>query len=222
MTDRPRLTSIDLWQRHEQRCVQILRDAIALLAAGPASEGEPELNRRLYRAIIALQVADARRGLEQLSVVVPEGRNPPVASDAQRTPREHKIPDFYWAYVDYLAPDPEVVACQFVVECKRLTAASKDWDYIAQYVHSGILRFVTEEHGYGKGTASGAMLAYLQDIDADQALAEVNAQASANGLSALAIRRRSADALIELDHQLDRPFPDSPFLLMHLWTRVSA
>ncbi len=222
MTDRPRLTSIDLWQRHEQRCVQILRDAIALLATGPANEGEPELNRRLYRAVIAVQVADARRGLEQLSVVVPEGRNPPVASDARRTPREHKIPDFYWAYVDYLAPDPEVVACQFVVECKRLAVASKDWDYIAQYIHSGILRFVTEEHGYGKGTSSGAMLAYLQDIDADQTLAAVNAQASTNGLSTLAIRRRSADALIELDHQLDRPFPHSPFLLMHLWTRVTA
>jgi hypothetical protein len=66
------------------------------------------------------------------------------------------------------------------------------------------------------------MLAYLQDIDADQALAEVNSQASGNGLSAMTIRRRSADALVELDHHLDRPFPDSPFLLMHLWTRVTA
>ena len=222
MTDRPRLTSINLWQRHEQRCLRTLRAAIVRLAAGLADEGEPELNRRLYRAIIAVQGADARDGLEQLSVVVPEGRNPPVASDAQRTSREHKIPDFYWAYVDYLDPDPDAVACQFVVECKRLTAPTKTWDYIAQYVYAGILRFVTEEHGYGKGTSSGAMLAYLQDVDADQALREVNAQVAANGLPVLAVRDRTADALIELHHQLARLFPDSPFLLTHLWTRVAA
>ena len=200
----------------------MLRAAIVRLDAGPAEEGEPELNRRLYRAIIAVQAADARDGLEQLSVVVPEGRNPPATSDAQLAPREHKIPDFYWAYVDYLDPDPDAVACQFVVECKRLTAPTKDWDYIAQYIHAGILRFVTDEHGYGKGTASGAMLAYLQDIDADQALREVNAQVMANGLPVLAVRDRTADALIEFHHQLVRLFPDSPFLLRHLWTRIAA
>jgi RimJ/RimL family protein N-acetyltransferase len=223
MTDRPRLTSIDLWQRHEQRCLQLLRAAIVRLDAGPADEGEPELNRRLYRAIIAVQAADARDGLEQLSVVVPEGRNPPATSDAQLAPRERKIPDFYWAYVDYLDPDPDdAVACQFVVECKRLTASTRGWDYIAQYIHAGILRFVTEEHGYGKGTASGAMLAYLQNIDTDQALREVNAQVMANGLPVLTVRDRTADALIELHHQLVRLFPDSPFLLTHLWTRVAA
>jgi hypothetical protein len=222
MTERPRLTSIDLWQRHEQRCLQTLRDAIGLLTVGPASEGEPELNRRLYRAIIAVQGADARRGLEQLPVVVPEGRNPPVDSDAQRTPRENKIPDFYWAYVDYLDPDPEAVAYQFVVECKRLTAATKDWHYVARYVHSGILRFVTEEHGYGKGTSSGAMLAYLQDIDSDKALRDVNELVSAAGLSILAIRDCSTGARTELDHRLDRPFPESPFLLAHMWTRVTS
>jgi hypothetical protein len=222
MTDRPRLTSINLWQRHEQRCLRTLRAAIMRLAAGSSDEGEPELNRRLYRAIIAVQGADARDGLEQLSVVVPEGRNPPVASDEQFAPREHKIPDFYWAYIDYLDPDPDAVACQFVVECKRLTAPTKNWDYIAQYVYAGILRFVTEEHGYGKGASSGAMLAYLQDIDADQALREVNAQVMATGLPVLTVRDRTADALIELHHQLVRLFPDSPFLLTHLWTRVAA
>jgi hypothetical protein len=222
MTHRPKLTSINLWERHERRCVQMLRDAIALLADGPADEGEPDLNRRMYRAIIAVQGADARRGLEQLSIIVPEGRNPPVASDARRTAREHKIPDFYWSYVDYLAPAPDAIARQFVVECKRLTAATKNWDYIAQYIHAGVLRFVTEEHGYGKESPSGAMIGYLQTIDIVDALNGVNAHARANGLSTLVIRDRSLDGLVELDHRLDRSFPDTPFLLMHFWTRVSA
>lgn len=222
MTHRPRLTSINLWQRHEQRCVQTLRDALGLLADGPTGEGEPELNRRLYRAIIDVQIADARRGLEQLSVVVPEGHNPPAATDPKRTPREHKIPDFYWAYVDYLAPEPDAVARQFVVECKRLTAATKDWDYTAQYIHAGILRFVTSEHGYGKGAPSGAMVAYLQQMDIDETLSQVNAHARTSGLATLAIRLRQPNEPVELEHQLERPFPDTPFLLLHLWMRVST
>lgn len=218
MTDRPQLTSIDLWQRHEQRCLQTLRDAVIRLTAGPADEGELELNRRLYRAIIAVQGADAHNGREQLSVVVPEGRNPPFDADPVRTAREYKVPDFYWAYVDYLAPAPEAVARQFVVECKRLTGATKDWDYTAQYVHAGILRFATEEHGYGKGVPSGAMVGYLQAIDPDQALAEINACATAQGITPLVVRNHPTNATTELDHKLERPFRDSPFFLTHLWS----
>lgn len=222
MSARPRLTSIDLWARHEQRCVEILRDAIALLDAGPRDEAEPDLNRRLYRAIIDVQVAQARRGAEQLSVVVPEGRNPPVASDEQRTAREHKIPDFYWAYVDHLALEPAAVARQFVVECKRLATPTKSWDYIEQYVSAGVLRFAIEDHGYGKDTPSGAMVGYLQGVDADDALTGVNAHVDAVRIPRLEARRRSGNTSVELDHQFDRSFRDSPFLLMHLWMRVSA
>ncbi len=47
-----------------------------------------------------------------------EGRNPPVASDAERAAREHKIPDFYWAYIDHLAVNPLAAARQFVVDAK--------------------------------------------------------------------------------------------------------
>ncbi|HVW19529.1 MAG TPA: hypothetical protein VHB30_14900 [Solirubrobacteraceae bacterium] len=198
-----------------------MRAALALLTDGPADEREADLNRRLYQAIIAVQVEDARRGLEQLSVVVPEGRNPPAASDAQRAAREHKIPDFYWAYVDHLAPEPAAVARQFVVECKRLTASSKTWNYIAQYVDAGIRRFISEAHGYGKDASSGAMVGYLQNMEVDAAVTDVNAHASANGLPSLTVRVRSVSAPVELDHRLVRPFRDSPFLLMHFWTRVT-
>lgn len=220
MTDRPSLMSVDLWELHERRCMQLLHEALILLDDGPADEGECDLNRRLYRSIIAAHTRAARDGAEQLPVVVPEGRNPPVESDTERATREHKIPDFYWAYVDHFA-EPGA-ARQFVVECKRLTAATKNWDYTVQYIHAGVLRFITEGHGYGKGTPSGAMIGYVQNMGVDEALSQVNGHATANGLSALNIRDRSADAVIELDHQLDRPFPDTPFLLMHIWTSLSA
>jgi hypothetical protein len=216
MTDRPSLMSIDLWPLHESRCMQLLREALILLDDGPVDEGECDLNRRLYRSIIAAHTRAARDGAEQLPVVVPEGRNPPVESDAERAAREYKIPDFYWAYVDHLA-EPGA-ARQFVVECKRLTKATKNWNYTEQYVHAGVLRFVTVEHAYGKDARAGAMVGYLQAMDVEQALAEINTSANAQGIAPLTIRRRPGDTLIELDHQLTRPFPDSPFLLMHIWT----
>jgi hypothetical protein len=62
------------------------------------------------------------------------------------------------------------------------------------------------------------MVGYLQAMDVEQALAEINTSANAQGIAPLTIRRRPGDTLIELDHQLTRPFPDSPFLLMHIWT----
>jgi hypothetical protein len=200
--------------------MQLLRDALILLEKGSPEEGEPNLNRRLYRSIIAAHTRAARDGAEQLPVVVPEGHNPPVESDAERAARENKIPDFYWAYVDHLA-EPGA-ARQFVVECKRLTKATKNWNYTEQYVHAGVARFIAVEHAYGKDARAGAMVGYLQAMDVEQALIEVNAAANSRGITPLTIGQSPAGALIELDHQLTRPFPDSPFLLMHIWTRGQA
>jgi hypothetical protein len=199
----------------------LLREALGALEDGPDDEREQDLNRRLYRSIVAAQVRAAREETEQVSGVVPEGRNPPVASDEQRGAREHKIPDFYWAYIDHLASDPAAAARQFVVECKRLTTATRNWSYTRQYIEGGVMRFLSEAHGYGKAAPSGAMVGYLQALDADQALTEVNASATANNLPRLTLRTQRDGEPIELDHRLDRPFEQSPFLLMHLWSSRS-
>jgi hypothetical protein len=216
-TTRPRLTSVDLWERHTERCLQILREALIMLNQGPPDERETDLNRRLYLAIIDAHATAARGGVEQLAVVVPEGRSPPVASDAERAAREAKIPDFYWAYVDHLA-EPGA-SRQFVLECKRLTESTRNWIYTERYVHEGVVRFITPEHAYGKDTPSGAMVGYLQAIDFDQALNEVNACAASLGIPPLAARGDPSAALAEFDHRLSRSFAVSPFLLTHIWAR---
>lgn len=215
----PRLTSIDLWGRHERRCLQILREALAMLATYDDGDREVDLNRRLYRCIVAASHAIAQREQVELPVVVPEGRNPPSASDAERSTREHKIPDFYWAYIDHLADNPVAAARQFVVECKRLTVPSKNWVYTEQYIKAGVVRFTSSDHGYGKAAPSGAMVGYLQEVmQLDQALLEVNAVATAEGLPTLTPRGDPAK-IAELDHSLVRAFPDSPYHLLHLWLR---
>jgi hypothetical protein len=220
MSARPRLSSLDLWAAHERRCIELLRAGLSLLAADPGGESEPDLNRRLYRAIVRASHAAAGAGDAPPPVVVPEGRNPPAVSDRERAEREFKIPDFYWAYIDDLAPDPAAAAKQFVVECKRLTLASKDWVYTEEYVRSGIARFISLGHGYGMDMASGAMVGYLQEIRLDDALAEVNAHAHADSIPPLSLNARSGEDSADLDHHLTRSFPESPFHLLHLWVRV--
>jgi hypothetical protein len=218
MKGRPLLSSVNLWERHRERCLDVLREALSSLADGSANERETDINRRLYRAIVATEHAQARRSeTQQLSVVVPEGRNPPVGSDEERSTRENKIPDFYWSYIDDLAAVPEDAARQFVVECKRLTKASRNWDYLEQYIGAGVMRFITVEHGYGQGCGDGAMVGYLQQMTVEEALAGVNAAAEGQKVPTLVVQADSGGRPVELDHELVRPFPISPFRLFHVW-----
>ena len=47
MTHQPRLSSIDLWSEHEQKCLDILRAALAMLADYTVDVNENDLNRHL-------------------------------------------------------------------------------------------------------------------------------------------------------------------------------
>ena len=217
MTQRPQLSSIDFWGDHDRLCKQLLRDALAALEDSSIDADENDLNRLLYRAIIRVS-QKAEQGGEHIPVVVPEGRNPPAASDQERAGREFKIPDFYWAYIDPLANDPNDAAKQFVVECKRLTTPTAR--YTREYVRSGIARFINLGHGYGMGMKSGAMVGYLQGIFLDDALARVNGTAAGDAIAILTVRTRDGEKGAEFDHDVDRPIPVSPYHLTHIWTRL--
>jgi hypothetical protein len=207
------LTSLDLWARHEQRCVQVLAAALQRLELSDPNESEQELNRRLYFCILeAARAIEKDEGIE-LPVVVPEGLNPPLASDQERNEREFKRPDFYWAYHDHEGDEP---ARQFVVECKRITVASRSWVYTEQYVAAGVLRFIAVSHAYGKAAPTGAMVGYLQELDHASALAAINACLQQVPLPDLQPGQDGPPSG-ELNHALHRTFPESPFLLRHFW-----
>ncbi len=214
MTAQPQLTSLDLWARHEQRCVRILREALARLGLPDPAESENDINRRLFRCILDVSRSIEIREQIELPVVVYEGRNPPLASDQTRSQRECKVPDFFWAYFDHDGDEP---ARQFVVECKRLTVATSRWNYTQQYVAAGVLRFISPAHGYGKASPAGAMVGYVQAIDEAVALVEVNGHLHAEGLPLLADSSLTHGRHVERDHLLKRSFHESPFYLRHLW-----
>ena len=217
MSHQPQLSSIDLWSDHERICKELLWEALATLDDKPVDADETVLNRHLYRAIIRVSYRAAQSG-EHIPPVVPEGRNPPAASDQERIEREFKIPDFYWAYIDPLADDPNDASKQFVVECKRLTNPIAR--YTREYVKSGIARFINVGHGYGKGMKSGAMVGYLQEVLLDETLSKVNSVTNGNSITALTVSNRNGEVGAEFQHDVVRTIPTSPFHLTHLWTRI--
>ena len=217
MSQSPRLSSIDLWGDHQRNCLRVLREALASLAGQSADAHENDLNRCLFRAINRVAYY-AIQGGEDIPPVVYEGRNPPSPSDRERAEREFKIPDFYWAYYDSLASNPDESYKQFVVECKRLTQPVAH--YAREYMQSGIARFINVEHGYGKDVPSGAMVGYLQKVSIDDALAGVNGVVVAKLIPALAFRNRDGERGSVLAHRINRPIPISPFILTHVWSRI--
>ena len=217
MNRQPRLSSIDLWSDHERLCTGLLRQALVTLTDRSLDDNEDDLNRLLFRAINRISYEATRRG-ELVPAVVYEGRNPPAASDVERAKRESKIPDFYWAYIDPHANDPNAAAVQFVVECKRLTSPRAR--YTREYVKSGIVRFRSVSHGYGKGTGSGAMVGYLQALLIRDALSRINAINGGESIPPVTLRWRDGENRAELGHDISRSFPKSPFHLFHIWGRV--
>lgn len=207
------LASLDLWARHEKRCVEVLTTALERLDLPDPDESEDELNRRFYFCIAEAARAIEKRDEIDLPVVVPEGLNPPLASDQERNEREFKRPDFYWAYHDHDGDEP---IRHFVVECKRITLPSSSWIYTEQYVTAGVLRFIAVSHAYGKAAPAGAMVGYLQAVDEATAAAAINAclqQASLPELHPVT----EPPPLSERSHAVNRGFPESPFLLRHFW-----
>jgi hypothetical protein len=216
-----RLSQLDIWGRHEQRCLGLLRRGLVLLSQRIVGTTEPELNRELYFCVLEATQEALRAGATFVPTVVPEGRNPPVGSDAEAAPRERKVPDFYWALIDHQVLDPRHAARQYAVECKRLAVPSRtDWVFTEQYVVAGILRFVRPEHAYGKGVSSGVMVGYVQDLSAPDALAQVNSCASSHGVPGLTTLAAPPGGLREFAHDITRGFHAHHFRLLHLWVQL--
>jgi hypothetical protein len=150
----------------------------------------------------------------------PEGHNPPDPDDVLRATRENKIPDFCWGYIDHLELDSRRSARNYVIECKRLGNPPRpDWILNQNYVVKGVLRFVTEEHDYAKGEKSGAMVGYVQSMELDDILNEVNATCISRAVPQLriSIGGWQIRGISRLNHELNRSFAGSPFHLSHFW-----
>jgi hypothetical protein len=222
---RPRISKLPIWERHEQRVVDLLRAALVILRGKTnLPQSEILLNRELYFCLL-----EANRNLWNLGLggfdhpPISESHNPPDPDDEKRASRENKIPDFNWGYIDHLEPEPRRSARYYVIECKRLGKPPRtDWILTKNYVLNGIFRFITEEHSYAKGEKSGAMVGYVQSMELDDILDEINATCISQTIPPIDPPRDGWQngGISFLRHQVARTFAVSPFKLTHFWIDV--
>lgn len=222
MTDRPRLTEVDLWRNHELRVQAVLQDALLLLDRDPGDD-EPALNRKLYMCVLQANRARQVRGQEAFDYPPEyEARNAPTP-DTEGKPAENKIPDFAWRYLDPDVEDSRRSSRDYHVECKRLGATTPSgWDLNRNYVANGVNRFRDDEFRYGKDVATGAMVGYIESMTPDDVLDEVNAAARDLGFPEVDHVSTHSDRLLEHECLLTRRFPVSPFRISHLWVEFDV
>jgi hypothetical protein len=216
-TPGPSLKSRGLWARRESKCLAIIgRALVSLHQESDLPETEVDLNRRLYLCLLS-----ASRDLFPNEDVPPiqECNNQPDPDDESRAVREQKRPDFQWIYLDRYESNPLHSSKQFVVECKRLGKSSRaNWILNSNYVEHGISRFRDSHWAYAKRFSSGAMIGYLQNMEAGQVLKEVNDHARAKQFPHLVLEGNwKSKEVNRLKHTFERPFDVSPFELRHLW-----
>lgn len=214
----PRLSQIPLWERHASLVLDVVREALGLLAHLGMRGTEPELNRALYECILRANRNRSDAGLAALDVpIMWEARNQPSPTTASGT-AERKVPDFQCGYIDHDCPNPLMSAKAYVIECKRLGQPTKSgWNFNERYVSDGVSRFVDTRWQYGKHVASGAMVGYIDGTTMRDVMAEVNTAASSVSVPLLVHSAGPSSDVHELVHILIRTFSEKSFHLTHLW-----
>lgn len=204
------------WTRFKENISSLISLALLLLRQrADLVRDEKELNRLLY-----LCLGEANY-LFDLPLPAYDGRNPPHPADKQKVKREDNRPDMYWTLMDHTANYQDWYRT-FVLECKRLgQKTSETWILTEQYVIEGILRFFLEEKGYGKGCETGAMVGYVQDMEFEVVLEEVNSSITRYQPSIpLLITPTSGwqpQAVNSLAHTFQRSYIPTIFFLQHFW-----
>tara|TARA_B100000959_G_C14991455_1_gene628091 strand:+ start:2638 stop:3237 length:600 start_codon:yes stop_codon:yes gene_type:complete len=89
--------------------------------------------------------------------------------------KKKKKPDFSCPFRNDSAQNFEEAWLDYHIECKRLgKPSSPSWILNRNYVENGIVRFLDPQHRYGKGAKSGAMIGYVQNMDTESILKEIN------------------------------------------------
>ncbi|MCT7969870.1 hypothetical protein NG799_26495 [Laspinema sp. D1] len=211
----------DIWTRHEKRVLEIFKLALKMLREESSlPDKEDEINRKLYflvrRANGDLQTQN--QGIEW--PITYESNNQPDADDVTRSPRESKRPDFQWGVCDTNELDPNRRDKFYIIESKRLgSPSSTTWILNKNYVVNGMKRFVDPEWSYGKSSHSGAMIGYIQDMELQTILEEVNTNAASELLPNITISSDGEQPdITKLDQKLEREhIQPTPFDLRHLW-----
>jgi hypothetical protein len=230
--DRPRISNFVSWEKHEEIILSILKVALQDLIVNPqillSSENENNISRQLYFKIREAQRNQWKQGKRILDVyqVVYQAQNQPDEIKSHFNEVEEKIPDFQYMFKNYNEDGSDYISLSYCIECKRLGKPQKGRIFNALYVSTGILRFVSVNHSYGLNTPSGCMIGYIQNMEMDDILREVNAVASSTPIPDLhdpiphlaqMHPQWNEQGVSELTQSLVRFASRESFELRHLW-----
>ncbi|MEA5529212.1 hypothetical protein VB638_06340 [Dolichospermum sp. UHCC 0684] len=211
----------DIWTRHEKRVLEIFKLALKMLREESSlPDNENEINRKLCLLVRRANgdLQNQNQGIEW--PITYESNNQPDADDVTQSTREFKRPDFQWGVCDTNELDPDRRDKFYIIESKRLgSPSSSTWIFNKNYVVRGIKRFVDPEWSYGKSSHSGAMIGYIQYMELQTILEEVNTNAASELLPNITISSDGEQPdITRLDQRLEREqIQPTPFDLRHLW-----
>lgn len=207
---------VNSWNNFKDNIELLIVEALlALRQRNDLIKDEIGLNRLLYICLV-----EANYDFD-LPLPAYDARNPPHLEDKEKVKREDSRPDMYWSLMDHEANYPDWCRT-YILECKRLgEKTSERWILTEEYVKDGIMRFFLEEKGYGKGCEIGAMAGYVQDMDFDIILQEVNSYLADKEPSIAVISMPVSgwqnQGVSNLQHAFNRPYNPTWFSLQHFW-----
>jgi len=214
---RPNIFRLNTWSRHEKNILALLFKALDSLKIDKLADmSENKISRKLY---LELRHNVALEGLSYN--VVLEAANQPVLNEKPNIERERKRPDIQILWTNPHEEDINKYQREYIIECKRLgNPLRKDRILTTEYVTKGIFRFISKEYGYAKGVSSSAMIGYVQNMELDDILHEVNVAAGIYSISPIDSPAKGwqTGGITHLEQKLIRTEVDpANFGLRHLW-----
>ena len=214
-----------LWQRHEELILGVFVRALKMLRLEKnLPDAENRINETLYlKARLAYSKLPSKQRPEFFGLFL-EPQNQPQTEDDVGEKFLLKKPDFKWRLEDKSDPDPDTAIRDYDIECKRLgKPLRRDRVLNEDYVKNGILRFLNIEHSYGRGVQIGAMIGYVQNMEFDTVVKEVNqyiAQVKKHKMPSIKFSANgfNQEKTVSTTQQLERTeVLPSKFNLRHVW-----
>lgn len=176
MARRPLSPFITLWNRHILLYSEIFSTALRELSeSASVSRDEDAISEILCSILNRVCYKLGKSRNQDLQTPYWETPIQPVTGDELKGGKIKKRPDFTCKCINRWAASSEKYEISLHIECKLLgNPTSAAWILNKNYVESGIKRFDSKIHEYGKRADSGMMIGYIIDMTPQEIESEVN------------------------------------------------
>lgn len=221
MARRPLAPFTRLWERHVRLYLEVFSTALWELSESESISGDEDAVSELLCVIlngVCFKLGKSRN--QELPSPCWETPIQPVAEDMLKGGKIKKRPDFTCKCLNPFAASPDTHEISLHVECKLLgSPTSPTWILNENYVKSGIKRFDSKTHEYGKRAHTGIMIGYIRDMAPLEIESEVNGYQKKHAPGYREINFVFETGTLFKTHQdIDRKYVmPSRFELIHLW-----